>query len=492
MRPHAARFRRRTLCILAALCFVFVATGGLAASAEPGELQDRLEGVVNKYRPESATAGISIAEVRSGRKLFSHNAGKLLLPASNQKLVTAAAALAQLGPDYEFTTRLYLDGPLRGDSLHGNIVLQGQGDPALGGSLETLDALQVFDGWASLVRHVGLRQITGHIVVDDTFFTTRAMHPSWPRDERWKPYSAPAGALSVNDNCITVRCRPSEEVGESARVTLKPPVSMLNLQNRLTTHGSKHTIWFNRQAGSSTITVGGNVRKSSGGYTGRVSVPQPARYAAEVFKLALEEYGVSVVNDCRLISRDGNVDRSEWQELVKRTSPLVPVLRTMLKHSQNHYAEQVLRTIGAELYGTGSWEAGCRAAAGYLESLDVTDVELSDGSGLSRDNRLSAAALTSLLLDQADGLLGSREEDLLPVAGRDGTLEARLQQEPYAGAIRAKTGTLFGVEGLSGYIRGPNGNRIAFSILVNCPGGRNSEMERLQNAICRTVVDYLR
>ncbi len=478
--------------MLAVVCLGFIATAQLAGGASPDDLQDRLDRVLSVHRPQSATAGISIAEVGSGRRLFSHNADKLLLPASNQKLVTAAAALAKLGPDYEFTTRLYLDGRMQGDSLHGNVVLRGQGDPSLGGSLARMDALQMFDGWASLVRHVGLRHVTGHIVVDDTFFTRRAMHPSWPRDERWKPYSAPAGAMSVNDNCITVRCRPGEQVGASARISLKPPVSMLNLQNRLTTHESKHLIWFYRQAGSSTITVGGKIRKSSGGYSGRVSVPDPARYAAEVFQLALEKCGVSVPKGVQLIPRDGHVDRSEWQELVERSSPLVPVLRTMLKHSQNHYAEQVLRTVGAEVHGTGSWQAGCRAAADYLEGLGVTKVELSDGSGLSRDNRLSAAALTSLLLDQADGPLGSRRKDLLPVAGRDGTLESRLQQEPYAGAIRAKTGTLFGVEGLSGYIRGPDGDRIAFSILVNCSAGRNSAMERLQNAICRTVVDYLR
>ena len=487
------RVRRLGFLLLAAvICTLSMSAGaGLAATGTKAPLEEQLRGVLDRHRPDGATAGIRIAEVGSGQVLFSHNAEKLLLPASNQKLVTAGAALAALGPDYEFSTRLYLDGPFWGGTLHGDLVLRGGGDPALGGECEDADALKIFGGWASLVRQLGIRRIAGHIVADDSFFTRRAMHPSWPRDERWKPYSAPAGALSVNDNCITIRCRPGEKAGKPARLLLTPPVSVVKLRNRLNTHDSKHVIWFYRQAGSSTVTVGGNIRKSSGGYSSRVSVPAPARYAAQVFRLALKRRDIHVTQGIGLVPRDETIDRSGWQELVERTSPLIPVLRTMLKNSQNHYAEQVLRTLGAEGRGTGSWDAGCRAAADYLDGLGFGDMELADGSGLSRENRVSAAALTALLLDCADGPLGSREADLLPVAGVDGTLENRMLKEPYAGSIRAKTGTLYGVEGLSGYMRGPDGRRVAFSILVNCDAGRNAQMERLQDAICRTVVDYL-
>jgi D-alanyl-D-alanine carboxypeptidase/D-alanyl-D-alanine-endopeptidase (penicillin-binding protein 4) len=349
-----------------------------------------------------------------------------------------------------------------------------------------MPASEFFDGWARQLRRAGLRELRGDVVADPSFFTERRLHPDWPPRHVWKPYSAPVSALAVNENCVKIVCTPAGDVGQPAAVRMEPELPFLTLRNSCTTSAEKHLIWFYRAARSSRVSVGGKILASSEGYTDRLTVPEPARYGAVLLKNALESAGITVSGGVRVERGAGH----GMETLLRRRTPLLPLLRVMLQESQNLYAEHTIRTVGAEAAGEGSWEAGLARAGALLESLGFSDnnFELADGSGLSRDNRLSAELLTALLAHMHGHPVGVRFSELLPGPG-EGTLRSRLSEEPYRSSVRAKTGHLYGVGALSGYVTGTK-REVAFSLLINDsrPQGRWS-MKKLEDAICRAIVE---
>jgi D-alanyl-D-alanine carboxypeptidase/D-alanyl-D-alanine-endopeptidase (penicillin-binding protein 4) len=233
------------------------------------------------------------------------------------------------------------------------------------------------------------------------------------------------------------------------------------------------------------------VGSDSDGYSHRVTLRDPALYAVRTLRQALESAGIPVEGAARRLRPGESYDRGD-AVFLRRTS-LVPVLRKMVRRSHNHYAEQVWKTVGAETSGVGSWEAGTARAAAMLRRMGFRAAEfsLADGSGLSRENRVSPALLTTLLTRMRLGEHGEVFASLLPAAGMHGTLDDRLDEPPYAGNVRAKTGYLNGVGALSGYATTRGGIEVVFSILVNDrvnPPGTYS-MRRTVDPICRAIVD---
>jgi D-alanyl-D-alanine carboxypeptidase/D-alanyl-D-alanine-endopeptidase (penicillin-binding protein 4) len=349
----------------------------------------------------------------------------------------------------------------------------------------------VFRAWAAVLKEAGIRRVTGDVVADDRMFDRVWHHPRWSPEQAWKWYFAPACALSVNDNCVTVSVKPGQAAGDAALVSLQPPTGTLEIANTCATAAKRHVIWFERRAGQRDARVGGHVRLGSGGYAGRMTVPDPPLYAVETLRSVLADEGISVAGSARVVAQD---ERAEGRRLHLRKTPLMPVLRTMVKRSHNHYAEQVLKTIGAESYGLGSWGTGAQRASRLVRGLGFREDEfrVDDGSGLSRGNRLPPAALTALLVEMRRSEHYAQFNSCLAVAGRDGTLDDRLTAAPYAGNVRGKTGYLSGVGALSGYATTRGGIEVAFSILVNDdenPPGTYS-MRQTVDAICRAIVDH--
>lgn len=475
---------------LAVACSVLAAAlPALAGQA----LDDRVERTVSAGALRRANVGVHVVALGSGRVVYARNATRRFIVASNEKLVTAAAALETLGEGYEFVTAVYARGSMAKGVLRGDLVLRGGGDPTLGGRYEHENALDIFRRWAKVLKAKGLQRVTGDIVADDTFFDRVYRHPNWSEDQAWKWYYPSTSALSANDNCVTITVRPGPSAGAPALLSASPGSAPVELLNQCRTSSKGHSIWFDRKPGSNAITVGGLVRQGSAGYSQQVTVPSPPLYVARLFKEALEASGIGVDGGVRLAKREEGVLAARTEPLCIRRTSLVPVLRTMAKNSHNHYAEQVIKTVGAKASGTGSWEAGLSAAARMLRSMGLRDTEfaLDDGSGLSRRDRLTPAALTTLLLKMRDSEHGATFVSLLPVAGEDGTLQKRLTARPYRGNVRAKTGYVSGVGALSGYARTRGGIEVAFSILINDtvnPPGTYSMRETL-DSICRAIVD---
>jgi len=424
-------------------------------------LRSAVEEVLRRPQVAGARIGVHVVDVATGETVYAHEADELLNPASNVKLVTAAAALARLGPEYRFATEFSCSEPATKGNC-GVLFVKGRGDPLL----YTERLYQV----AGELFHRGIRRVTD-IVVDDTYFDEVRDGPGWEQESGDRPYLAPAGALSINHNAIEVYVGPGDAEKQRARVEVEPASEFFRIENAAVTVGRR-----NRQ--------GIGVRAvADGPYTkliirGRIPVGRettllarrvtnPPLYAGETIKELLKSRGVQVKGKVRTgtVPADARLVHTTW------SPPLSEILRALNKHSNNFIAEQLLKTLGAEVMGPpGTWAKGVAAVEQFLVGVGVPRGAyiMRNGSGLNDTNRFSAAQFTHLLVSAHQRALWYPEfASSLCIAARDGTIRTRLEGTLAAGRLRGKTGTLENTSALSGYVQLPSGGMYAYAIIVN-------------------------
>jgi D-alanyl-D-alanine carboxypeptidase/D-alanyl-D-alanine-endopeptidase (penicillin-binding protein 4) len=404
--------------------------------------------------------GLGVAVGRAGdRPVLAIAAREPRIPASNQKILTAAAAIHRLGEDFRFTTTV-AKGP------NGELVVIGEGDPNLSGRFFGGDPTLVLRRLAADVRKQGVARVEGGVVLDASRFDDDYVHPDWPANQLQKWYCAPVAALVYND-CWDVTVRPGGRAGAPALVEVQPALLLPAVLNRCATvsPGVEHVVHIGRGT-EAALEVRGRILTTSQGVDGHVTVGNPVRFFGEAFVAALEAEGIEVKGG--LLS--GKVPDAK-PIVVYRTS-LERTLPVMLGNSQNLYAECTLKRLGQ-----GSFESGARAVHGALRDLGVeTDgLVVRDGSGLARTNRVTALALYQALQSM-------RKKPVFRDAlakGGEGTLRKRYKD--LGGRIRAKTGYIRGVSALSGYVEGRQGGHYVFSILAN--GSSVGRARKLQDLI---------
>lgn len=415
-----------------------------------------------------STVGLQVVDVETGLEVFSHGQDAALTPASTMKAVTAAAALKELGPSFSFTTQVWMDGELNGDGvLQGDLYIRGTGDPTF--VIEDLWKM-VYD-----LRLEGLREVTGNIYFDDSYMTPERGVPGWTKTsdmENGPAYFPSLGGLSLNFNTVAIVARPGPDVGGPAIVELETKApGILKTESELLT-GAKNTrrrVYLERTVSgpSASFKLTGSLPQDAGAQRYYRSVPDAKAYFTGAFASMCKDQGLKI----RGKYLEGDVPDSGAEILVQhRSESLSRILATTNKHSNNFMAEQVLKTLGAEVNGEGSTAAGILVVQDYLLSLGIPpeDFALVNGSGLSRDLRLRPSHLTAVLVDMAhDEQVGAEYEASLAIGGTDGTLWSRFKGPDRVGKVRGKTGTLNGVHCLTGYIRAGDGRRYAFAYLVN-------------------------
>lgn len=468
--------------------------------------------------------GIEVVSLNTGQLLYSLNADKLFIPASNTKLFTTAAALALIGPDYKFHTTIETDGTVDGDGrLTGNLVLVGRGDPNLSGRVlpyslrtERSDApVKVLEDLADAIVQKGIKQVDGDLVADDSYFAFERYGEGWSQDDLVWADGAPVSALTINDNVVFVNIQPAERAGERAIVTLTPPVDYYQIDNRIITTpaGTNRKIFINREPGSMVLTLWGNMPVGDRGATEALAVEDPAIFAAHLFRSMLKKRGIVVKGETRthhtelaslstfsvtaLASAHGggnthtdSLRPKESQVLASYESrPLSDDLKVINKVSQNLHAEILLRLLGREKGTAGTIEGGLEVLRSFLSQAGVPSEEYAfyDGSGLSRQNLVTPHAVVALLQYAGKQPWGKFYSETFPVAGMDGSLADRFHGTPAQGLVTAKTGSLDHVKALSGYATTVSGDRVAFSIFSNnfdVPGHLAQDaIDKIVNAI---------
>jgi len=417
--------------VLAAACGGRTHATALAPAGSRAALRPYADSLIANPMFRTANWGVLVVDPLSGDTLYSHNAGKLFMPASNQKLLTGATALTQLGPDFRFVTRFATNGPQRDSTLDGDLIVVGRGDPTFSDSMRAGDYRNAFRDMADSLSSRGIRRIRGSLRRAGDAFPDSTYGFGWQVDDLRTSSGAVVDELFVNEGLLP----------------------------------------------------GNRVRSNGDTMSAPVVIREPAAAFLDAFAAALSE---------RHITLDGSADaRATLPDsgllpiFELRSPPLSAILARMAKPSQNQIAEILFKTLALEKTGVGTADSARRVVERQLLAWGALPdgFAVRDGSGLSRHDYVTPETIVRVL----DAMRTSRDfpvwYDALPIAGVDGTISARMKGTPAERNVRAKTGTVDKARSLSGYVTTADGRMLLFSLLCNNFTVPNREVERVQDAI---------
>ncbi|HZD93853.1 MAG TPA: D-alanyl-D-alanine carboxypeptidase/D-alanyl-D-alanine-endopeptidase [Candidatus Sulfotelmatobacter sp.] len=524
------QLHRSQALIALALSLLLQVSAAAEKKPAPKKLAQEIEAVLNQPPLDRAHWGIDVVDVASGNALYSQNPEQLFLPASNTKLFTTAAALAIAGPDYRFRTTVEAEGKIDSHGrLLGDLVIVGRGDPNISGrtlpyalkTQRTPPHTQILEEMADQAVKSGLKIVDGDLIGDDTYYAFERYAEGWAQDDLQWIDGAPVSALSFNDNVIFVNILPAEQAGDKAMITVEPENGYYELENRVVTSvaGVAKKIGIHREPGSRKIVLWGSLPVGDAGMKEPLAIEDPAEFVAQLFRSLLERRGITIRGKTRARHGDAaqffdqlplpqvlptpgidnpganppatppgaspqnnplsgtpaqrapDADQPSTNKVLAEhfSLPLLEDVRVINKTSQNLHAELALRLVG-KLTGTGgSFEGGSAAVKQFLIKAGLKEDEFVflDGSGLSRRDLATPAAMIQLLLFASHQPWGPAFEESLPVSGVDGSLAERFLNTPAGGLVHAKTGTLSHVNALSGYGETKSGRKFVFSIFCN-------------------------
>lgn len=448
-----------------------------ASRAAVAELQSQLSTVFNAPVMAHAAWGVHVRSLDRNDVLFAHDAGKLMMPASNMKILTLAAAAERLGWDHRFSTTLEAAGAVENGVLRGDLIVRGGGDPTINTREKRSEML--FDEWAAALRVAGITSILGRIIGDDQAFDDEGVGPGWSWDYLEAGYAAPIGALQFNENTADLITAPGGAAGDPAIVQLAPGSGLIVINHARTgepsASGARGSINAQRRIDRPVLEISGIVPLGAPAATRTVAVVNPTLFFAQSLKDGLIARGIEVAGDAVDLD-DVAADLSDGDPPERRvvvtsqSAPLRDVAAVLMKVSQNQYAETFLKATGAAAGGIGTTSAGRRAAAETFTAwgIPADGYVMSDGSGLSRYNYVAPTTITTILA-RMHGDPRHRESFVatLPVAGKDGTISTRMRRSRAEGNAVAKTGSIANVRALSGFVKARNGETLVFAILAN-------------------------
>ncbi|MEG4226628.1 D-alanyl-D-alanine carboxypeptidase/D-alanyl-D-alanine-endopeptidase [Microcoleus sp. N9_B2] len=446
---------------------VVAQTPAVAGDICPGELGAQVDAIANRPEFSRSRWGILIQPLSSTTTLYSRDAQKYFIPASNAKLLTTAAALQKLGADFRIKTSVY-------SGENGSLYVAGRGDPSIAeAQLKSL---------AQQLKQRGISQVN-QLIGDDSYFLGSAVNPNWEWEDAQAGYGAPINSLIFNQNAIDLLLSP-QALGQPLKVTFAEPklANQWQLQNNSVTVAQSESefIEVGREFDRPIIRVSGQLNVGGEPESAYVAVVNPANNFLQSFQQALATEGIPVKQT--LVA---SASRNSNQELATVESPpLAELVRETNRESNNLYAEVLLRLLGKvtdkiplppTLTGKmpvpqeDTGESGLKELKTVLTQLGVNpnSYRLADGSGLSRHNLITPEALVETLRFMANSPAASIYRASLPIAGESGTLKNRFNITPNRVNLQAKTGTMSGVSALSGYIEVPNYEPLVFSIIVN-------------------------
>lgn len=454
-------------------------------------LADTLDGLLARRAFERASIGLVVRSLASGETLYRHNGATWLVPASTQKVLTVVAAADRLGWNFRFETRLLATGPLVDGTLTGDLIAVGTGDPTI--NPRHPSRVDTFDDWARALRAKGVRRIAGHVVGDDHAVSEPGWGIGWAWDDLSEGYGSPYGALQYRENEVQVVVGPGMTPGAPALVALSPAQHGLLVENLAVTAAPDAAAWLavSRVAGTRFLRVEGDVPLGSDARTTTTATHNATLYFASELRAALIRHGIVVDGAAADIDELVPPPGREQAEtlLVDLSPPLSEIVDPLLKWSLNGYAETLLMALDPT--PPASADEGLDVLRQTLAALGVDPASYStrDGSGLSRNDYMSADALVATLAgawnrpDLRGPLMAA-----LPHAGRTGGLAERLRGTPAEARVWAKTGSMSNVRSLAGYVETAGGEPLAFAILTNGFDVRGVDIDAEVDAILLALV----
>jgi len=433
----------------------------------------------------SSDWGVKVMVAETGQTLFESQSDDLFIPASNRKLFTGALALDQLGPDFVFQTFLYYTGSIDANgTLNGNLVIIPSGDPTF--NLKMFKASSsdwVFRDWADKVKAAGIKYVKGQLLVDCSGWDMTDLTPQgWPARVLNDNYAPQTSPLTINENVCSIILNPSTN-GAPADVSFIPPATGYRVEND-TVSGKSTSRVSARRVVNETIELKGTI--SSKREIG-IPIDKPTLFAAANFRHHLMANKIPIQGNISLVTAPGVIPaRSSANTIAVVQSPkLLDVLSYMMKHSDNHFAEQVYVAVSHFKLGKGSYSNSRRLEADLLRraQIDPATFQAFDGCGLSEADKVTPTQVCKLLNYMLSHPTGPQYYETMAISGRDGTLRNRMSG--IAGRVHAKTGTINGVKTLSGYLTLASNKTLTFSFLVNKIKG--GYVSGIQDRLCSTL-----
>jgi D-alanyl-D-alanine carboxypeptidase/D-alanyl-D-alanine-endopeptidase (penicillin-binding protein 4) len=479
--------------------------------ADIAAFRGRVERILSAPEVSRGYWGLFVQDADTGEVLFAQNADRYFLPASNAKLFTAALALATLGPDYRFRTTIESLAAIDANgALQGDLVLIGRGDPNLSNRKVPFESRTARDGppekilaeLADAVAARGVKQITGDVIADDSYFSGGAYPSGWAIDDMLWNYGVPVSAIEINDGTLFIEIRPGERSAAPATYTSDPLVGIYQIHNFVSTdpRGSEQKLAVERDPGSTDIFLRGTIPLGAPPHSLGIAIDRPAEYAAALLKNLLEARGIQIYGHAR--ARHAQESGAVFTTLLPSaptvlaehiSQPLSEALRVMDKISQNLHAELLLRTAAREKLGDSSADAAIQFEEDFRKSIGLTDADaiMTDASGLSRKDMLTPQSEVMLLRWAAKQPWFEIFRASLPVAGVDGTLTDRMAHTPAAEHIWAKTGSLSHVDSLAGYATATRGAHLVFSFMANNHNLKSRAASDVLDALAVAMIEDL-
>ncbi len=454
-------------------------------------LDQSLRSAISNLPHVQTVAGVCVLDVATGATIFTHHGDRAMIPASTMKVFTITAGVLELGRDFTFDTIMGTDGT--------NVYIIGSGDPGFGdpkiARAQGQSVTSVFERWADILIEQGMTTILGDIVIDASIFDQQLIHPAWEQSDLGKWYATPVSGLNINDNCLDITVKPAATLGAPALVSIIPDNTLARIVNKCRSGGKGKPV-LHHPPGTREYRISGRCTKRWP--FGPVAFPEPAALTADAFRVILQRKGIAFAGQLlhrRVRQESGQLSPEVFVLDVHRTG-MADILGRIGKNSQNLFAECLLKRIGVEwsqrhglTHASGSWESGSRAIVDILtrSGVDTNGLIVSDGSGLSRENRCSARQLAIALMHAHRQSGGELVWQSLAVPGESGSLRRRMKG--LKSVLRGKTGTMRGISALAGYVDTKSGRRLAFAMMFNGYRGPSAPYKAIQDRICQLLAD---
>lgn len=461
-------------------------------------LQEDIDCILDNPDFANALIGVSVYSIETREFLYRKNDSKNFIPASTLKLLTTAAALEYLGPDFQYTTSLYLDGKVQSNNeFVGNLIFRASGDPTFSEYFYE-NPMTIIDFFVNKLDSLGIKSIKGNLIADNRYFDRNYYCTGWAIDDIVYPFSAQIDALSFNDNKIDIIVKPSKKPNTLSSVNINPPTNYVKIINNVLTVSNRESIIYpNKDFATNNIELFGSIKYDSllkYQKSISVSIHNPSIFFLSFIRKAIEDRNIRFKG--ALLNIEDvypNFSYNEMKPFCNFISPpLSKIIKVINTHSHNLASELLLKTIGKEVKGDGSTESGLDCIKKFLSKLGIPPekISIADGSGLSRMNMIAPKYLIQLLAYMHN----SQHKDVfinsLAMPGKPGTLQKRMTKSLAETNVYAKSGTLQSNSSLCGYVRSKDNQILAFAIMIMNHTVPETLAHNLQDLICMRLAAY--
>lgn len=460
-------------------------------------LLNELDNFTTNPKLKYSTWSVQVKNIKTGEIIAESNADKCVVPASVMKAITTGVGFMTLGGNYRFKTDILHDGEVVDSILKGNLYIKGYGDPTTFSSRwvsTSVDSL--FMKWIDVLKNYGINKINGKIIADISSFDSHQVSPNWQWNDIGNYYGAGISAINYNENLYLVYFKPGSKIGELSTIdSIVPRLKYVTICNNVKTgsasSGDNVCIYSNPFDRS--CRMEGTIPIDTVNFAVKGAIPQPEWVVLDVFDSLLNINGISTKHDFDVLKYGDVKDTSIIQKKIytNESPSLSSIISITNKYSHNTFAEAIFKNIGLRRMGLGSFYTGSSSVLSILNSrkLNTGGIKITDGSGLSRSNALSASFLCNYFAYLYTTPFFKSYYETMAEAGESGTLRKLFQNQKGEVTIRAKSGTMQDVRAYAGYAKNAKGEMLSFAIMVNNFSVKSSEIREIIEKLMLAIAE---